>query len=115
MSFTGIPELKESYRKLGAFNFWATMICLFGWTSIGISLQRINNYPDAYGFQCSGRGCLYREIWNSPVLLRDPDAFEIGLFAWLWSMPATVVGALIYAAVRKLRSTDFSLYSDSKE
>jgi len=115
MSFTGIPELKESYRKLGAARFWPLMAGTVAWIAVGASLAIALDFPDAYGSQCHGRGCFFSDLLHSPALLHRHSLAEIGLFLWLWSMPALVIAAFVYAGVRKLRSTKFSINSDPQE
>jgi hypothetical protein len=115
------PREREKFRaaseqrKRDPVLFWASIVGMLAWLAIGLRLESITDFPDAYGFHCSGRGCLYREIWNSGVLLKDPDFYEICLFIWLWSLPAVVAGSLVYRGIKKLRTTKFSIYADPQE
>jgi hypothetical protein len=114
VSLTGIAELKESYRKLGSKKFWLLMIATFSWIGSGVALETKLDFPDAYGFTCSGKGCLLIEVWRSPVLLHHSSWYEFALFALIWTMPALHADALIYAAVRKLRGQKYSIYADDE-
>jgi hypothetical protein len=105
-SFTGIPELKESYRKLGPLRFALTMLGTLLYIGIGAALAITKNYPAAYGSSCR-RKCFIENYWYSPELLSQGDFYAYALFAWLWSMPALVVGVLIYAALKKRRNKTF--------
>lgn len=98
MSWTGIPELKESYRKLGPRLFWGIVVGLLAWLAIGMWLSLSLDWPDAYGFHCHGRGCWIDDLWHSPSLLAagHRSAMEIGLFIWEWSLPAVIPAALIW-------------------
>ncbi len=103
MSITGIPELKESYRKLGALRFSLILLGTCAWIAIGAWLAISLNWPDSYGFHCHGRGCLIEDIWNSRALIKQGhgSAMEWGMFLWLWSIPAAAVAALLYSFVKK--------------
>ena len=107
MSITGIPELKESYRQLGLVRFClffgGLLAFLLGWAAAHFWLADKIGWPEAYGFQCRGRGCMWVEIWHSPALLKGGDAYELGMFALIWWLPALVVGCLIYALLKRLR------------
>ena len=60
-------------------------------------------WPEAYGFDCRGRGCWIDNLSHSPKLLRGGSAYEIGLFALLWLLPAVVVGCAVYAIFKRRR------------
>ena len=102
MSITGIPELREYHKKVGPLRFWSLMGCTFTWIGIGAWLAIYLNFPTAYGSTCH-RKCLLEEFWFSPALVSEGhrNVTELALFAWLWSMPALVVGAFAYAFVTK--------------
>jgi hypothetical protein len=115
MSITGIPELKESYRKLGPRNFWLTMSGTIAFIILGAWLSMTAQWAG----QCdhSGRGLvgLVKELRCSPDLLVGGPV-EIGLFIWIWSMPAIVVGCLAWAIIRKIRtSSKSSSFQDFSE
>ena len=100
-SWTGIPELKESYHKLGAARFLTMMAGVLGWIGLGAWLSITTpGWPDAYGSTCHGRGCLLDDLWYSPGLLSG-SWHEWALFAWLWSMPTLVAGTLVYALLMR--------------
>lgn len=114
MSFTGIPELKQSYRQLGPAKFWLMVVVTLSWIFVGAWLAMSAQWQG----QCDHSG---RKLWGlmkqlhcSPELLSG-GAMEIGLFVWLWSMPLLVAGCLIYAFVRKLRGTTSSSSQNSPE
>ena len=100
-SWSGLPELKESHRQLGAARFWAMMAAVLGWIAVGVWLNMtVAGWPDAYGSSCHGRGCFFSNLWVSPGLWSGGWR-ERALFIWLWSMPALVAGAFVYAFVAK--------------
>lgn len=107
MSFTGIPELREAHRQMGAARFWRLTAAVLGgivcWTVIGIWLEGKVGWPEHYGFRCRGRGCWIDDLWHSPALLRTASPIELGLFAWIWSIPSMIPIAFIYARIRKRR------------
>ena len=103
MSFTGIPELKQGYRQFGAARFWLIILAVFAWIGIGLWLQLGLHWRDHYGFQCHGRGCFLSDLWHSPTLLKHGAIGEYALFLWMWSMPASVAAAVIWARLRKRR------------
>jgi hypothetical protein len=93
----------EGYRKIGSKKFWAIFLPVLAWIAVGIWLELRLHFPEDYGFTCTGKGCLYVEVWHSAVLLHQhPNLFEIVLFVWLWSWPVALVSALAYAIYRQL-------------
>lgn len=92
--------------------FWArlalALLSVAAWTAIGLWLKAEADWPGGYGFRCRGRGCWFAEMWHSPALLGSPGPEQIGLFVWIWSIPAFVVGALIHRRVRKRHARTFS-------
>ena len=104
---TGIPELKDAYRQLGAGKFWVAtagttaFIALFIWSMLAAE------WPG----QCDHEG---RKLWGMVKQLHcSPDLLSGGLtewilFAMLWSLPALVAALLGYAFIKKLRQRDLS-------
>ncbi len=105
-SWSGIPELRASYRKLGALRFFAMMLALLVWIGIFAWLSVTLDFPRSAGSTCHGK-CTIEDFWYSPYLLRHGGWMGFALFAWLWSMPAFVVGMLIYAKLKKRRDRTF--------
>ncbi len=70
-----------------------------------IWLSAETGWPDAYGFRCHGRACIMAYLSHSPQLLWGGSIYEIGLFTLLWLLPTFMVGAGIYALVRRLAET----------
>lgn len=99
-SWTGIPELKQSYRTLGPKKFIPMMLGTFAWIGIGAWLTIAMDYPRSVGSTCR-RKCLIEEYWYSGALLERGDPMSLCLFVYLWSMPALVIGAFAYAFVTK--------------
>lgn len=56
-------------------------------------------WPEAYGFQCYGRGCFFENLAHSSLLLRGGSASELGFFIVLWTIPACTAAVLIYLLV----------------
>lgn len=105
-SWTGIPELKESYRTLGAMRFCLVLLGTLAYIGTGAALSIALDYPQAFGSTCR-RKCLIENYWYSPALLTDDNTLAYALFLWLWSLPAVVVGTLIYATLKKRRDRKF--------
>lgn len=99
------PQLAAFKTLLGAPRFWTLLLgTVFFILFIAIAQVRLSsrlNWPEAYGFNCSGRGCLLDEIYHSPRLLSGGTFLEIALFAVLWIVPAGVAAALLYALIRR--------------
>lgn len=79
----------------------AVALIIPAYIGLGLLLQHELGWPERFGFSCRGRGCWISDIQHSPVLLNDPSAYRLGLFAYFWSMPALVIGAFVYAFVTK--------------
>ena len=101
MSLTGIPELKESYRALGAARFLLLMIGLLTYIGGFAALMIATDHPQSAGSTCR-RKCMIEAYWFSPHLLGG-GAIEWLAFAWLWSLPAFVIGFVIYARLKRRR------------
>jgi len=94
----------QLYRTLGLVRFIALfvgllavilpIVFLYSW------LEGLTGWPDAYGFHCH-RKCMIENLWHSPALLHQATWPELGLFALIWSMPAIVAGAFVYAFLKK--------------
>lgn len=102
-SWSGIPELRESYRTLGPLRFWTIMGVLMAWLGGGVWLQVAVGWPEAYGFHCRGKGCLFTDIWHSPVLLHHGGLLEWLLFAHFMTLPGIFLVALVIVVRRKFR------------
>lgn len=98
-SWTGIPELKESYRMLGPVRFSLLMFGTLVYVGIGAWLTIKTNHPRAAGSTCQ-RKCMIESYWYSPHLLSG-GPIELLTFVWLWLLPATIPAAFIYAFVTK--------------
>lgn len=104
MPVTGIPELKESYRQLGPMKFTAMTAGTLGYIALWVWLEMTANWPG----QCDHEG---RKLWglvkelgcSADLLAGGPR--EWGLFAMLWSLPAVVVGTIIYCQIKMRRET----------
>lgn len=78
---------------------------ILAWVGAGWWLERKLDFPDSFGFSCSGSGCLTIEVWRSSVLLQhSPSGYDIALFVWLWSFPAAVLAVFAILALRRLRA-----------
>ncbi len=108
-------QLARSEHQLGPVKFWGLMAFTVGFIGLFAWLATRLDYPNAYDHRCSGRGCLFQDIYYSPLLLRTHRWDELALFICLALLPASLVAAGIYALVRKLRGTKFSIYSDPQE
>ena len=89
--------LRSSLLMLG------TILFIIVWGTGDWWLSSKIGWPQAYGFQCYVRGCYFEYLAHSPKLLVGGRAYELGLFALLWSIPACAVVALIYFFTRYRR------------
>lgn len=100
MEVTGTPT------ALGSLRFWllvaGTVLFILLLAAGNIWLSDKIGWPEAYGFDCRGRGCFFQDLTHSPKLLRVGSGYELGLFALLWSLPAFIAGVLIYALFKRL-------------
>ena len=103
MSITGIPELKQAYRQMGARTFVLSMAAILAYAGVGLWLMMSATWPGT----CDHRGRriegLVKELYCSPDLLSG-GLPEIALFLWLWSMPVGVAGFILFTTVRKRRA-----------
>lgn len=95
-SWTGIPELREGYRQLGALRFWLIIvgvllyIAAFAWLGVNAAWP-----PD-----CHPRARqTFMLFWCSPTLLHG-GWVELTLFAVIWALP---VGAAVYVILHRRR------------
>ncbi|MCJ8156107.1 hypothetical protein [Sphingomonas sp. LaA6.9] len=96
------------YRKtLGAMRLWAlgvgTVLFILLLAAADIWLSNKIGWPEAYGFDCRGRGCYFQDLAHSPKLLHGGSVYELGLFCLLWLLPACVVVGVIFALFRRRR------------
>lgn len=100
-------ELREGYRELGPLRFsllmGATLAVILTAAGIYAWLSEKIGWPDAYGFRCTGRGCLLSNLTHSPRLLEQAGAYELGLFAFIWFLPTFIFGCLVYAYLKRRR------------
>ena len=110
-------QFVQLYRGVGPKRFWFLIIgltvAISCFAAVGIWLESQVGWPERYGFHCH-RKCLIEDLWHSPALLRDGGGYELGLFAFFWSMPAFVVGCLSFALLRRRRRNPI-LPLDSQE
>ena len=99
VSVTGIPQLKDAYRRLGAGKFWASVL---GTLFIGIFIWSV--LAAEWPSQCVNGGrkllALVNQLRCSPELLSGGPTERI-LFISLWSLPALFIATLVYRHVKK--------------
>lgn len=97
-------ELKSYYGELGPVRFWAwfggTILFILFVAAGQLWLSDKIGWPDSYGFHCERR-CWMRHLIHSPKLLRGSSAYELALFAWLWAIPASCAGIVLYALLKR--------------
>ncbi|QNO29262.1 hypothetical protein EEB18_010180 [Sphingopyxis sp. OPL5] len=100
-------ETKALYSTLGPIRFSILMggMIAFGLAFAGAEawLSGKLNWPEAFGFQCRGRGCLFTKMGHSGQLLEAGGAYAWGLFALYWAMPAIAICAVIVIRLRRRR------------
>lgn len=95
----GYYEVMGPARFLIFFGGLTAVIVAFG--TIGWWLGEVIGWPDDYGFRCSGRGCYWLYLIESPKLLRSGGAYEISLFAWIWFIPAGTSTMIVWVLIRR--------------
>lgn len=98
-------ELAGTRETLGSVKFWllvvGTVVFILLLAAGDMWLSDKIGWPEAYGFDCHGRGCFFEDLAHSPRLLRGGSAYELGLFALLWLLPAFLAGVLVYALFKR--------------
>ena len=98
-------ELAGPRKILGTGKFWLLMggtimfVLLLAGGQIWLS-DKIE-WPNAYGFDCQGRGCFFEDLAHSPELLRGGSIYELALFALLWLLPVILISVLVYALFKR--------------
>lgn len=99
-------KLRAARNTVGAGTTWVvivgTVLFILLIAAGDIWLSSKIGWPEAYGFDCHGRGCFFQDLIHSPKLLQGGSAYELGLFILLWSLPACVFGVLAYVLVKRL-------------
>lgn len=110
-SWSGIPELRESYKALGPLRFWLIMGALAAWIGCKVWLETVLGWPDAYGFRCRGK-CLFQDIWHSPALLENGRPLEWLLFAHFMTFPTILLLCIGIFLRRRLRQNRSPIVND---
>lgn len=97
--------MRELWRTLGAARFLLFFGCISVLTvACGTASWWIGKqigWPEAYGFQCRGKRCLWVYLWHSHKLLSDGSFYELLYFAWLWFIPAATIIAIAVILIRR--------------
>ena len=101
-----MSSFRETWRQMHTIKFWVIVLVTVGWIALGAWLHMLLHWPQSYGFHCQGRACLVVELWHSGALLRNHSLAECGMFVWLWSFPAFIVGPIVLVKLRKRGGTD---------
>jgi hypothetical protein len=95
-SWSGIPELRASYKKLGGPRFWTIMAGTLIYIGLGTGLMISAQWPAS----CQPEGHdLFGAFYCSPQLLSG-GPLEIGTFAWSWSMPSFVIFVALWTRLK---------------
>ncbi|MEA1072143.1 hypothetical protein [Sphingomonas sp. LY160] len=96
-----LGELRDTYRQVGGRRFWAIVIPLVVWALAGVWLDGAVTWPT----QCdvSGAGDLgYVQKLGCSARLLSGGGAEIGMFVWLWALPAlAAIGLIWFAIIRR--------------
>lgn len=99
-------QLTGPRKTLGSVRFWllifGTVLFILLLAAGYVWLSSKIGWPEAYGFDCHGRGCFFQDLAHSSKLIRGGSIYELGLFALLWLLPACVVAVLAYALFKRL-------------
>jgi hypothetical protein len=91
-----------------------TIVFILVWATGDSWLSSKIGWPQAYGFQCYGRGCWMKDLAHSPALLAGGSAYELALFALLWTIPACGMATLIYVFTRFMHRRRKDLISSTQ-
>lgn len=98
-------DVKALYQMMGPVRFFifagGLTAIIFAMAGVHWWLSEQVGWPGAYGFECRGKGCLWREMWHSGRLLRRGSFYELLLFAWLWLIPFTVFMTVAIVSIRR--------------
>jgi hypothetical protein len=108
--------IADLFDAVGPSRFVLIIVAALAWAAALIWLSDKVNWPDGYGFRCTGKGCWIDEMWHSGDLLRRHSIYEIALFLCIWGGPAAMFGGIfIYHRSRKLRDRQSSVFSNPVE
>lgn len=93
-------QMRDAYR-MNPVGFAIIMLGLLTYIGVFAWLMVITDHPQAAGSTCR-RKCMIEAYWFSPHLLGG-GVTDWLLFIWLWSLPATVVGAIVIHRLRRRR------------
>ena len=84
------------------------MLILF-WLWVGA------DYPDSFGVTVTAHGAagLLENWWYSYLLLKRPDALDVGLFCYMWAPLVGLLGWVTYVAIRAC-SMKFKIFNDEE-
>ncbi|WP_461158996.1 hypothetical protein [Sphingobium sp. TomMM35A] len=98
-------QMRDLWQTMGALRFilffGGLTIIIVGFGTVGWWLAAKIEWPDAYGFHCRGKGCLWIELGHSYKLLYTAKFYELLLFAWLWFIPASTVSTISFILTRR--------------
>ncbi len=81
-----------------AFGWKAALALVVGTVAyilVGAALSFQLGWPEQYGLDCHGRGCLGQYLNHSPALLQHGTLLDYLLFAWIWSLPVIGIGLIL--------------------
>ncbi|MBU1834588.1 MAG: hypothetical protein KJ834_00935, partial [Alphaproteobacteria bacterium] len=100
-----ITELRSVYNQLGVARFWILVASTLIYIAIGSALSIYATWPGICDH--SGRKIVgfIKQFYCSPDLLSG-GVVELGLFAWLWSMPIIGVIGVAWSWIQHFRRKD---------
>jgi len=107
-SWTGIPELKQAYKRVGPTKLFGLTAAIFAWCALGAWVQAEADWPDGYGFHCN-RYCLIEDLWHSPAPIAHGGGYSIALFGYTWSFVIVPAALIVLLKLRKRRANDLSV------
>ena len=97
--------MRDLWQTMGGLRFilffGGLTVVIVGFGTTGWWLADKIEWPDAYGFHCRGKGCLWIELGHSYKLLDTATFYELLLFAWLWFIPASTVLTISFILTRR--------------
>ena len=98
-------QMRDLWQTMGGLRFilffGGLTVVIVGFGTTGWWLADKIEWPDAYGFHCRGKGCLWIELGHSYKLLDTATFYELLLFAWLWFIPASTVLTISFILTRR--------------
>ncbi|MEG3145040.1 hypothetical protein U1839_10305 [Sphingomonas sp. RT2P30] len=97
----GFPQITIGNRTIGGSASWLLLTAIVLWLGGGAILREKVGWPEHYGFQCHGRGCMIDEMGHSLALVRQGGFLPDLLFIDIWSIFAIPLALFAWTKLRR--------------